>query len=247
MENAVKPSPWIRRALVIFPAGLLLFGTGSMIWHVMKKQVTAERSIRYAAGLSREINAADLARYEKILSETTEASTLASFVESTLGPENMGYTVRKFMGMGDAAGRVVALDIELTGTRKPRDVVLLLTHHVNLSGGAPVPVGHAKATALAMSAAHAITGEPALRSIRFVSIDSPEGLKRYYEAGIGPGERISHVLLLGQLVAWNDADVLSILHLTQTGTVVERPDTSSDPVTAASRLKTQLRSLADRL
>jgi hypothetical protein len=247
MDPAPPPSPWIRRSLILFPAGLIVLGTGSMIWHVMKKQVTAERSIRYAAGLSREINAADLSRYEKILTDNTDATARASFVESTLGPENMGYTVRKLMGTGEAAGRVAALDIELTGTRKPRDIVLLLTHYTEIPSGAPTTVGHARAAALAMAAAHSMTGTPALRSIRFVSIDSLEGLKRYYERGIGPGERISHIVALGQVAAWTDEDILTALHLTQTGTVIEKPSLSADPVAAANELKQQLRERADRL
>lgn len=247
MNEAPKPSPWIRRALVIFPTGLLVLGTGSMIWHVMKKEVTAERSIRYAAGLAREINTADIARNEQILRETTDAVTLATFVESTLGPENMGYTVRKYFGNGETGDRVVALDIELTGTKKPRDVVLLLTHHLPLPGGAPTAVGSARATALAMSAAHAITGTPAIRSIRIVSVEDMHAIQRYYELAIGMGERISHVVPLGQLASINDADLLSALHLTQAGTVVEKPDLTGDPVAAATRLKDLIRSLADRL
>ncbi len=247
MDQNPKPSPWIRRALVIFPAGLLLLGTGSMIWHVMKKEATAARSIRYAAGLAREINASDLARYEKILTETTDPAAVASFVESTLGPENMGYNVRKLTGRGDAAERVVALDIELTGRQKPRDVVLFVTHHVPLADGAPTAVGHARATALAMSAAHALTGTPVIRSLRLVSVDSLEGLRRYYELALRPDERISHVVVLGQLVAVQEDVILDALRLSQTGAVIEKPDLSGDVVEAAGRLKALLLSLADRL
>jgi len=259
MENAPLPSPWIRRALVIFPAGLLLLGTGSMIWHVMKKEVTAARSIRYAAGLAREINGADIARYEKILNETLDATAVASFVESTLGPENMGYNVRKLTGKGEAGGRIVALDIELTGTQKPRDIVLLVTHHLPLEAGPPAAAGHARATALAMSAAHAratalamsaahaLTGTPVIRSLRLVSVESLAGLQRYYELALRPDERVSHVVTLGQLATLSDAAILETLRLNQTGTVVEKPDQTGDAVVAAARLKGLLLSLADRL
>lgn len=247
MDSQPGSTRWIRWALVVFPTGLIVLGVISMIWHLSKKQETAERSIRYAAGLARGINAADLARLEKILSETSDPKTVASFVESTLGPENMGYTVRRVQGKSDAAERIVAFDVELTGQKKPRDVVLVISHHLPFADSAPSATGAARASALMMSVAHAVTGSPALRSIRFVSVESPAALLSYYEAALGAGERISHVVVLGQLAAMTDDALFQPLHLNETGAVIVRPALDADAVAAAKALRSQVMELADRL
>lgn len=247
MESTPPSSKWIRWALVVFPTGLLVLGAGSMIWHVLNKEQSNARSIRYAAGLAREINPADLARHTKILSGTADPKVVASYVESTYGPENMGYTVRKVPGKDESAGRSVAFDVELTGQKKPRDVVLVLCHHLPLAGSAPSAKGSAEASAVMMSLAHSMTGSPVVRSIRFVSVDSINALQRYYEAALGIGERVSHVIALGQLAPLPDSALLEPLHLTETGTVVVRPTLDADAVTAAKALRQLVLELADRL
>lgn len=237
----------IRAALIIFPTGLLVLGAVSMIWHLNNKQEKAQRSIRYAAGLMKAINAADLERYEKIIAETTDKAALASFIESTIGPENMGYSVQRITGKGTDAERVVALEVELSGTKRPRDIVLVVGNHIPLTGAAPAQTTPARATSVLLSTAHSLTGEPQTRSIRFVSLEDMTALERYYEVAISPMERVSHVVLLGSLGAITDAPVLKALHLEESGAVVLRPDLTGDPLEAATKLRNQIKDLAARL
>jgi hypothetical protein len=224
---------WVKVVLVVFPTGLIVTGVASMYWYLSNREATQARSIRYASGLAREINAADLKRYDDILHTTTDQKAVVSFLESSMGPENMGYTVRKVPGEGEQADRVVALDVELTGRKRARDLVLV--------------VADPESAAVVMSTAHAMTGEPQNRSIRFVSAENVSALRRYYMEAVALDERISHLLLLGKLAQSTDEAVLEALHLTQMGTVVERPATAAATVENAQALRARLLELAGRL
>ncbi|MBL9115814.1 MAG: hypothetical protein JNJ83_12470 [Verrucomicrobiaceae bacterium] len=222
---------WIKAALVIFPTGLIISGVVAMFWYVSQKQETQSRSIRYAAGLAKKINSADLERYEKIVKETQDARIIESFLESTLGPENMGYTLRKVSGEGTDATRAVAMDVELTGQQRPRDIVMVLVD----PSSSPV----------VLSTAHAMTGEPQTRSIRFVIVENLAAVRRYYTDVIQMNDRITHILVLGALAAETDDRLVESLHLQQTGTVIERPNATAT-VESAQSIRTRLKELAGR-
>ncbi len=114
----------IRTALIVLPFGTILLGALSFVFYFNKQEKVLQRSIKYASGLRKDLNEADLKHYKSIVTETANkteperSKSLAAFIESTLGPENMGYEVRKLADPANPHGATLALDVELTGTNQ---------------------------------------------------------------------------------------------------------------------------------
>jgi hypothetical protein len=238
-----KPPRLMRAMLVGFPAGLILFSIlAVMIYFRLEEQKTA-RSIRYAAGLREEMTAERLGRHQAVLAESkadlTRAALVAgSYVSSTLGPENMGYQTRILRESMEPDVPIQSIDVELTGQKRPRDVVLVLCDYQD-----PVAVS------TLLGIAHDVTGEAPLRTLRIGLVKGAAELPVYYDKCLGANERVSQLLLCGSMAAQQDADLQRIFHLV-TGTNILRPilgDAVRSPLQAAQALKAELLSLADRL
>ncbi|MBL9145325.1 MAG: hypothetical protein JNM99_16725 [Verrucomicrobiaceae bacterium] len=235
----------IRTALIVLPFGTILLGALSFVFYFNKQEKVLQRSIKYAAGLRKDLNEADLKHYESIVTEASSkpgderTKSLAAFVESTLGPENMGYEVRTLADPANPQSAALALDVELTGTKRPNDVVLVLCDYL----GADT----ARATACLLGCAHSLTGTPLIRSIRFTAVQNVSALKHYQTFAVSPQDRFTHVVLLGNAASATDAEITGPLHLQQRGTVILRPELKGDLLTAAQALLKQLNDLADRL
>ena len=220
---------WIKAALIILPTGLIITTVAAMFLYFYNKKNTEQRSIRYAAGLARELNEADLRRYQDILRDTPDVAALTSFVESTIGPENMGYSVRFAKGLNVDADRVVAMDVELTGLQRPRDTVLVLSSYTARPDAGPIAATAAVGTAASLAVSHAITGSPQVRSIRFLHAANIAALGRYYVEIMRPDERITNVFVLGDLAALPDDLLLKPLRLEGMGVKVQRPSLHPAP------------------
>lgn len=235
----------IRTALIVLPFGTIVLGALSFVFYFNKQEKVLQRSIKYASGLRKDLNDADLKHYESIVTETMlkpeseRAKALAAFIESTLGPENMGYEVRTLADPANPQGAALALDIELTGTKRPNDVVLVLSDYQSADA--------ARATACLLGCAHSLTGTPLIRSVRFTSLQNVSALKHYQTFAVSPQDRITHVVLLGHAACASDEDIAGPLHLQQRGTVIVRPDLKGGLLPAAQALLKQLNELADRL
>ncbi len=246
----------IRMALTLFPLGLILLGAGSFVFYFNKREQTAQRAIKYAAGLRKELNEADLRRYQEVFASTLSgpagerARTLTTFMESTLGPENMGYTVRTVLSKTDHDAPPMALDVEVTGAKKPRDLVVVLDSFLpELTTTDQAMVG--RSAAVFLNVAHSLTGLAKVRSIRFVAAQNVAAIGPYYEQGVDAQERISHVLLLGPAAAASDGEINTALHLEGRGVVLLRPDIAPGEggslLKAATALQQQVLELAERL
>ncbi|MDB6139451.1 MAG: hypothetical protein JWO94_2523 [Verrucomicrobiaceae bacterium] len=246
----------IRAALTIFPLGLILLGAGSFLFFFNHREKAEERAIKYAAGLRRELNEADLKRYEEVFSQALSrpaperVRTLATFIESTMGPENMGYTVRQMVSKTDHDAPPLALDVEVTGSKKPRDlVVVIMTFLPGLTTMDELAV--ARPAAVFLNVAHSLTGLAKSRSIRFVALQNMASLNAYDAEDISPQERISHVLLLGPAAESTDAEIASALHLEGRGVVLLRPAIAPGDIASllksAAALQAQVTELAGRL
>jgi hypothetical protein len=235
----------IRTALIVLPFGTILLGALSFVFYFNKQEKTLQRSIKYASGLRKDLNEADLKHYEAIVNETASkppadrAKALAAFIESTLGPENMGYEVRAIVNPADPQGAALALDVELTGIKRPYDVVLVVTDYLGADA--------ARATACLLGSAHSLTGSPLIRSVRFTALQNISALKHYQTAAVSAQDRITHVILLGNAASAADADVTGPLHLERRGAVILRPQLQGDLLPAAQSLLKQVNDLADRL
>lgn len=247
----------VRIALIIFPLGLVLLGAGSFIFFFNHREQAERRAIKYAAGLRKELNEADLKRYQDIFMDVLgkpaaeRNKTLAAFLESTLGPENMGYGARVVVKKTEPEAPAVAIDAEDTGARKPRDLVLVVMSYLpDLTTVDNSAV--ARPAAVFLNLAHSLAGDAKQRSIRFVAVQNLEALKVYYDQDITAEERITHVFLLGPLAGAMDAQVTEALHLQGRGAVFLRPAIANGADTAsllksAEALKKQVVELAERL
>jgi len=237
-------------ALFVLPFGTIALGALSFVFYFNKQEQAMQRSIRYAAGLRRDLNEADLKHQEQVMlealakAEPDRSKALAAFLESTLGPENMGYSVRVVTDRSGLDKPALALEVEATGGKKAQDVVLVLGGW--LPGLATLDNSTiAKPMATFLGLAHSFAGESKVRSLRFVAVQDLKALKAYYLEGVGFRDRIQQLVLLGGAEAMSDADVLAALHLENRGTVLLRPKARS--LAEAEALRKQVSDLAERL
>lgn len=206
--TSAKPVKWVPWALVGLPVGLMI-GLVIALWiYFEKKEREAVRTHSHARALQREPNTPDLDRHLHILREADAAApevrreTLRSYLESTLGPSNMGYQVtedRHTAGGGERAN----LSIELPGTKAPREIVIVLAEY-----GAPPSAARPEQIASFLALAQAVTGSPRVKTIRFLALDASPGtddakqrLARALDTATASGHRIALVLKLGDLLA----------------------------------------------
>lgn len=237
---------WIRFALVMLPAGTILLGVASFgIWQ-WKKDQAADRSFKYALALRRTISPEGIERHAAIvrtaLGKADRDLSIPGYLESTMGAENMGYTVRRErFGEGQAI-----IDAELTGITRPREIVMVLA----LYGDQPAQLeSTAQAIAESLSVAHEITGEKVVRSLRFAFIpDTPAALKQLKEGLQRDGERLMHLLVLGGPEVKEIESISRALDTTAKGTrVLSLPATKTPQETlqSAHQLKAMLLDAAE--
>ena len=192
---------WIRFALVAFPVGLIVLGAASFWIYFEKKEREEKHTYRHALALRHDVSEADLSRYLQILGDAAKESpderrlTIASFVESTLGSENMGYDLKRDVELDRGVERV-SFHASLDGTRRPNDVVLVVVGYAN---------GQEKdeaALAGLFSVAQAMTGSPRVKTVRFAVLDTSVGsiqpaLERLEYDMRKSRERMVHLIALG--------------------------------------------------
>ena len=189
------PGRWIRFALVMLPVGTILLGIASFgIWQ-WKKDQAADRSFKYAQALRRQVSVEGIERHAGVvrtaMNKPDRDLSIPGYLESTMGAENMGYSVRRER-FGDEKS---IIDAELTGTQRPLEVVMVLTLY---GGNTDHKESTAQAIAEALSVAHELTGEKMVRTLRFAYLpDTPAALKQLQEVLQRDGERLMHLLVLG--------------------------------------------------
>jgi hypothetical protein len=122
---------------------------------------------------------------------------VAAYLESSMGPENMGYQVRRdtFQQGGIDLSNV---DVELTNKKRFREILLVLVPYGDTDPARQSAEVQALATLL--SVAHAITGESGSQTLRLAAIPAahdPASLERFVSAARGKEERFMQVFVLG--------------------------------------------------
>ncbi|WP_395748556.1 hypothetical protein [Prosthecobacter sp.] len=240
------PGRWIRFALVMLPVGTIILGIASFgIWQ-WKKDQAADRSFKYAQALRRTISAEGIERHVGILrtalSKEDRDLSIPGYLQSTMGAENMGYNVRRERFGSEQS----VIDAELTGTKRPMEVVMVLVPY----GGAPERAeSTAQAIAESLSIAHEITGEKVVRSLRFAFIpDTPAAVEELSKLLKRDGERLMHLFVLGGPETEGIATISRVLETTTKGTrVISQPasGTAQDTLQAAYTLKAMLLDAAE--
>lgn len=246
-----SPGRLIRLSLVLFPLGLILTSIASFgfWWH--KRQQVEERSFAYATALRRDLNEAAILRHSQILREVLSSSApqqlaaVASYIDSSMSPENMGYApVRdRFYHQGEEISNVEA---ELTGRQRPREVHLVLA----LYGDATHQSGEIQALAGMLSLGHAMAGDRRDHTLRLAAVplgvkDSNDlnALNRLASSSLNRQERFVQIIVLGGVSEESRNQVRQAFRVEQTGTIVDFQPATEDP---SSTLAQMIR-LKDRL
>ncbi|MCA1962884.1 MAG: hypothetical protein LDL31_02940 [Prosthecobacter sp.] len=223
-----SPGRAIRLALVLFPLGLILTSILSFgIWW-QKRQAAEERTFAHASALRREMTETTLGRHAEILREVLanggpeRLSAVASYLDSSMSPENMGYEPRRERFM-DAGQEQSTLEVELTGKQRPREVRLLLVPY----GDRARLEAEALSLAGAMTLFHSLAGERAEDTLRLAAVPlgvrDAEGLSALQRIAAGCTERRERVLRLWVAGGVDEAvlaEVRAAFRVEQTGTVV---------------------------
>lgn len=204
----------IRIFLVGLPAGVMLLGIGTILWthliggsdaeaekeagmrnraaELMRKPVSRDDLEAYVEVLSKEIGERNPEDYDKL-------RAAAFWIESTIGPNNMGYAVerQKFEMGGKEVWNVVAT---LPGRQENAGVVVVGTRYDTAAGGADAKeVDPAVAGMLAL--ANAFSGADNERTVTFVAFaeGTPAGGRRiFFEDCESRGVKIAETVDLGR-------------------------------------------------
>ena len=173
-EQPVRQSPVVRWFIVGLPVGLILFGMMSfVIWFQKRYEKEHPGASKFSAVMRRDLNLDDYRRYvnifrSKIGPRTWEkAENIAaaqSFIESTLGFDNMGYQTQRLEF--EKNGRPVAhISVDLPGHGDKNNVIVVTTDYVRDKD---------ENIAAILSLAHAFTGTRHRKTIRFeLTADDP--------------------------------------------------------------------------
>ena len=250
-----KQGRGVRMALMALPLGTVLLSIASFgIWW-FKKQTVEDRTYAYASALRREMTPQAVERFERVAREVLALPTedrlpsMAAFLESSMGAENMGYQVRE-TGFTFEPTESSIIDVELTGKQRPRDVVILLTTYGGDLAGAEFD---SLGLATLMALAHSVAGEGTVRTLRFAAL--PDGLTdprgrdsvtAFADDCRTRDERVTHVWVLGNTAL---AAIREAFRAESTGCVVQRvpvPETATDAVEEAGPLRSMLFEEANR-
>lgn len=160
------------------PLGLVIMGALSfVIWNYKKKE-KPPIVLEFASMLQRDVNKVDFDRYVDLItneiggrdvSVEEKSEAVASFIESSMGLDNMGYEMRQRKTL--EGGWYMYAELPSAGWAKG---VLLVVADAR---GAESDVGKASSLAALMSVAHAMTGRGYGKMVRFAVVSDEAGFK----------------------------------------------------------------------
>ncbi|MES2594969.1 MAG: hypothetical protein V4662_06530 [Verrucomicrobiota bacterium] len=247
-STPAAPGRFIRYALVILPLGLIITSIISFgIWW-NKKQKVEERSYAYATALRREMSLPALERYTGILREVMQPqglerlSAVASFIDSSMSAENMGYAPKRDR-FYDGGVEMSNVYVELTGKQRPHEVRLILVPY----GAQGRTDAEIQALAGMMALGHAMAGARGDTTFRMAAVPlgvkDPSGrnaLERLAGTMLDRQERMMQVTVLGGVDEPLLEEIRKVFKTSQTGTVIESlpaTQTLEDTLKAMAALK----------
>ncbi|MEM8953636.1 MAG: M28 family peptidase [Verrucomicrobiota bacterium] len=215
----MKQSKVIPIMLMVLPAGTVVLGTGSLIWYFWLGDA-ADGIEETTSLMQKPVEERDLERYVRLLTEeigernTENAKQLgiaANFLEGTLGPQNMGYAVRRqtFSVNGVECSN---LEVEIPGGSRRDEIVVVGAHYDSVPG----TVGandNATGVAALLALANRFVGSTNERTLRFIAFVNEEppyfqtpdmGSRRYVERAESRGEDIVAMLCLETIGYFSD-------------------------------------------
>jgi hypothetical protein len=207
--------------LMMLPAGTVVLGVASMIWYFWKGDVDSAMP-KVTSLMQKTIESSDLKKYVKVLTEdigernTANPKKLgiaANYLEGTLGPQNMGYVVRRQSYEVDGVS-CDNLEVELAGTSRRDEIVVVGAHYDSVVG----TVGandNATGVAALLSLANRFVGSENQRTLRFVAFVNEEppyfqtedmGSRRYVSRAKTRGDKVVAMLCLETIGYFSDEE-----------------------------------------
>jgi len=253
------PGKIVRAGLIILPFGTILLGIASFgIW-VWKKDRAEDRNYEHARAMRLEPNTAGWQRHFAVLQEVALGSfgermrSTASYLESSLSAEMMGYGPLQVQPPSGVDETLSGVSAELTGKRRPREVVLVLLPY----GATPNPgsEGETGQTASLLCLAHWMTGEATERTLRYLmlpleAMEPDQQREMVHQIGVGMrlrNERLMFLLVAGSRPETFVAQMEGWLDLAAKGTEITSlplPEEASDWVSQSEALRSRLFELA---
>jgi hypothetical protein len=237
--SATPPLPLsgriVRAGLIILPLGTVLLGIASFgIWQ-WKRDRVEDRNLKHASALRQTPSPAGWERHWAVLKAVSEAvggdrvGSVTSYLESSLGAESMGYDPRRFVVSLRDGQPVAGVLAELTGKKRPKEVVLVVMEFGAGSDAATVEAEN-RALASLLTFCHWLTGEPTERTLRFASLpvagldttQRAEVLSRFGEEMRRRDERLMQVVDLSAEDRGLAAAVVTGLEMAARGARVRR-------------------------
>ena len=207
----------IRACLLGLPIGLVLLTAGSMAVHFTR--APEEGPPQILRDLADDISTGELKDYVRNLSQVIGPRHLkapatmertANYIESTLGPRNIGYVIhRQEFDVGTAICRNVW--VQIPGGKRAEEVVIVAAHYDSVIGS-PGANNNATGIATLFALAQNFVDEIPKRTLRFVAFanglgpieSKASGPRAYAKAMSKRGDRVAAILCLDGLGAYTD-------------------------------------------
>jgi hypothetical protein len=215
----------VRAALIIFPFGTVVLGVASFGFWWWKREQVDERSYAYSVALRRQMTPQALERYVSILGEVLNQpdgerqAAVASFLESSMSPENMGYNPKR--------DRFINLRL------------MLVPYGIKARQAAEV-----QALAGLMALAHELTGERGEATLRFVAVpwevrdqSGRTALTRLADSVREKSEKVMRITVLGGVGDTVLEEIRQAFGAAQTGVIVESLPETQDVSTTLGAMQ----------
>lgn len=173
----LTPQQTVRFLILGLPIGLILSGIAAMFIYFRVDAVREERDSRIP--VSRPLNEADLRAHVRTLATgigprhagvPETLSSAAKYIQSTLGPANLGFKVSRHE-FDHAGSTWYNLLIDVPGAPGPRQSeIVLVTAGYDTVPGSPGANTNASGVAALMSLAHSFAGSASARTLRFATL-----------------------------------------------------------------------------
>ncbi len=172
---------FIRASLTLVPLGLIVLTIGAFIVFFTKDPAELKAASEVSTMFRKEISEDDLRASVEMLATTIgprhagdyrKLSTAATWIESSLGPSNMGYKVERqlYEVDGQSYRNLIA---ELPGGAKAGEIVVIGAHYDSVPD-CPAANDNGTGVAALLAIANAYVGTKHARTIRFVAFVNEE-------------------------------------------------------------------------
>ncbi|MFT4548250.1 MAG: hypothetical protein ACI8XO_000891 [Verrucomicrobiales bacterium] len=179
-----SPAKWYGIGLAAMPLGLVVLGGVSFALYFLKADdgpAVKGENVENAAIFRKGIARSDLQDYVEMLSVTigernvekhANLQRAATWLESALGPNNMGYQVERqtYKVNGKACHNII---VQINGTSKPDEIVVVGAHY-DSAINTPGADDNASGVAAMVCLANAFVGTEPERTLRFVGFTNEE-------------------------------------------------------------------------